>query len=125
DPDAPTPQNRSFSLVRHSLGSNFYTVKGSRHQQMLSNTTEAISPYHGTRPIRSSGPHRYIFLMYNQLPDFNSQTVVTNTTSRFYFNLSSFTFETGLGQPLGGNFMLVGPDASSPISITPPAPTSN
>ncbi|KAF4613566.1 hypothetical protein D9613_007397 [Agrocybe pediades] len=45
DPDAPTPQNRSFSLV-------------------LSNTIEAISPYNGTSPIRSSGPHRYIFLMY-------------------------------------------------------------
>ncbi|KAF9555136.1 PEBP-like protein, partial [Agrocybe pediades] len=115
DPDAPTPQNRSYSVVRHFMGGNYVVSHGKgsrrhRHQHNLMNVTEAIAPYHGARPST------YIFLIYNQPPDFDKQTLVTPAASRFFFNLSSFASATGLGQPIGGNFMLVGPDASSPIS---------
>ncbi|KAF9562564.1 PEBP-like protein [Agrocybe pediades] len=140
DPDAPTLQNRSFASIRHFLGGNYslspsYTKDSRHHQRVLINGTEPISSYWAIRPIGlqhlidsslEPGPllrlllhHRYIFLIYEQPPDFDGQTLVTPTYMRFFFNLSSFPSTTGLGQPIGGNFMIVGPDMSSPIWINP------
>jgi phosphatidylethanolamine-binding protein len=57
--------------------------------------------------------HRYIFLLFNQPEDFDSQTAVTPDTPINLFNLSSFAEAVGLGDPLGGTFMLVAPDPTA------------
>ena len=56
---------------------------------------------------------RYVFLLFEQPLGFNSQTELNATTSIANFNISKFALDVGLGNPLGGSFMLVGPDPSS------------
>ncbi len=57
----------------------------------------------------------YTFLLFKQPEDFNERTasLVNATTSISNFNISQFAQEVGLGNPLGGTFMLVGPDPST------------
>ena len=51
-----------------------------------------------------------VFLLFKQPRSFDQQTFVNSTTSVANFNISQFAIETGLGSPLGGTFILVGPD---------------
>jgi hypothetical protein len=66
----------------------------------------------------------YVFLIFNQPPGFDSQTLVTPNTSISNFNLSSFAAATGLGAPIGGTFMLVAPDPSTATSASASASAS-
>ena len=51
--------------------------------------------------------HRYVLLLFQQSAAFNTQTEVNVTTSAENFNISQFALDVGLGNPLGGTFMLV------------------
>ncbi|KAF9499051.1 PEBP-like protein [Pleurotus eryngii] len=106
DPDAPTPQTPTASQIRHFLGGNF-----TRFRDTLTNSTPAVSEFRQPTPPAGSPAHRYIFLLFNQPPGFESQTTVTPTTSISLFNISSFAETVGLGNPIAGTFMLVAPDA--------------
>ncbi|KAG5728062.1 OV-16 antigen [Termitomyces sp. T112] len=115
DPDALTPQDPNEAQIRHFLGPNFFIDPSSDHDnvQHLVNNTPAISQFLQPSPPAGSDPHRYIFLMFNQPTNFNSQTLVTPTTSIELFNISAFAAATGLGDPIAGTFMLVGPDPTT------------
>ena len=63
--------------------------------------------------VLTSAEISYIFLLFKQPLGFNGQTLVNSTTSIANFNISQFAAEVGLGAPLGGTFMRVGPDPSS------------
>ncbi|KAF4613569.1 hypothetical protein D9613_007390 [Agrocybe pediades] len=120
DPDAPLPENRNISQIRHFMGSNYYKSLDLQDPNHLVNTTEAITYWRDPRPIRSSRPHRYIFLLYKQSREFRTQILVNPMSSLAYFNVSRFAAATRLGQPIGGTFMLVGPDETSPIKAYDP-----
>ncbi|KAF4614174.1 hypothetical protein D9613_007361 [Agrocybe pediades] len=70
-------------------------------------------------------PHRYIFLLYKQSSGYTAavETLVNPNAVLAFFNASRFASAAGLGQPIGGNFILIKPDASSPLTTTPPKPT--
>lgn len=55
----------------------------------------------------------YVFFLFNQPRGFDQQTLVNSTTSISDFNISAFASEVGLGNPVGGTFILVGPDPPS------------
>ncbi|KAF5376833.1 hypothetical protein D9757_008895 [Collybiopsis confluens] len=105
DPDAPTPQAPTNAEIRHFLGGNFVGSRG--EPESLTNSTPAISEFRQPTPPAGSDAHRYTFLIFNQPRGFNNQTLVNSTTSVSNFNLSSFALATGLGQPIGGTFMLL------------------
>ncbi|KAF8148254.1 phosphatidylethanolamine-binding protein [Crassisporium funariophilum] len=109
DPDAPTPQTPTSAQIRHFLGGNFVLEPST----LLRNTTPAISNFLQPTPPAGSDPHRYVFLLFEQPQGFNAETLVTSTTSIALFNISQFAGAVGLGQPIGGTFMLVGPDPST------------
>ncbi|KIM40870.1 hypothetical protein M413DRAFT_411724 [Hebeloma cylindrosporum] len=115
DPDVPTPQNPTVSQVRHFLGGNFVfaNTTASKHGGRLVNTTPAVTEFQQPRPRAGSDPHRYIFLLFEQSKNFNDQTWITPTTPVTFFNLSTFAAAVGLGQPIGGTFMFVGPDPTT------------
>jgi hypothetical protein len=50
-----------------------------------------------------------VFLVYEEPRDFARQTLVNSSSSRLNFNISAFAAATGLGDPLGGTFIFVGP----------------
>ncbi|KAG6872122.1 hypothetical protein C0995_012776 [Termitomyces sp. Mi166 len=114
DPDAPTPQDPTNAQIRHFLGPNYFTESSpARGAEALVNRTAAISEFRQPTPPAGSDPHRYIFLLFNQPTEFNGQTLVTPTTPTNLFNISAFAAATGLGDPIAGTFMLVGPDPTA------------
>ncbi|KAF8972709.1 PEBP-like protein [Flammula alnicola] len=112
DPDVPTHQNTSVAQIRHFLGGNFF-LKSPKMSSLLTNTTPALGPFLQPTPRAGSDPHRYVFLLYDQPKGFNDQTLVTPTTDIRHFNISQFAEAVGLGQPIGGTFMFVGPDPTT------------
>ncbi|KAJ3542854.1 hypothetical protein NMY22_g3346 [Coprinellus aureogranulatus] len=83
DPDVPTPQNPSFSPVRHWLAGNYYPTKTSN---VLTPSGTAITPYFQPTPGVGSPAHRYTYLLYKQPSNFNQQTIVTPQTSIVNWN---------------------------------------
>ena len=59
--------------------------------------------------------HRYVFLLFQQPPGFDERAAkfVNATTSVQDFSIAQFADEVGLGDPLGGSFIRVGPDPSA------------
>ena len=55
----------------------------------------------------------YVFLLFQQSREFANQTLVTSNTSIINFNISQFADEVNLGKPIGGTFILVGPETNS------------
>ncbi|KAL7272280.1 hypothetical protein RUND412_004913 [Rhizina undulata] len=103
-PDAPT--NRRS--IRHYLASDLTIEEPSGYvsgARLLSNATfgsPAANDYLGPNPPVGSGPHRYIFFLYNQPEVFDYSFL--NLTDRTSFNISSFAETTGLGAPLAGTY---------------------
>jgi len=134
DPDAPTPQNASMAQFLHFLGGDFAgTTSGD--VTPLTNSSAALMDFVSPAPPAGSDPHRYVFLVYLQPANFDSQaqTLVNSTTSRSNFNISAFASATGLGNPIAGNFFFVGPgngtaastNASASTTGTTPTPTGS
>ncbi|KAI0920028.1 hypothetical protein AcV7_006038 [Taiwanofungus camphoratus] len=103
DLDAPTPQAPVISPIRHFLGGGF-EPEGPVPLQSdfveLVSSTLPISSYLSPSPF-GTAPHR-------QSAMFATQTEVTPLTSRFRWNVSDFMQSVELGNPIGGNYMLVG-----------------
>lgn len=118
DLDAPTPQSPTNAQIRHFLGGNFKLEPSGSNllgPTILRNSTPAVTEFHQPTPPAGSDPHRYVFLLFKQPEDFNAKTptLVNASTSIQNFNISQFAQEIGMGNPLGGSFMLVGPDPST------------
>ncbi|TDL23195.1 PEBP-like protein [Rickenella mellea] len=113
DLDAPTPQMPNISQFRHFLGGGFIPLKARDGLSLLSNSTPAVSEFFQPTPPAGSDPHRYVFLLYAQSKAFATQTIVDPTRSLEFFSISQFARDVGLGNPLGGTFMRVGPDPTA------------
>ncbi|PFH53306.1 hypothetical protein AMATHDRAFT_55142 [Amanita thiersii Skay4041] len=111
DPDAPTPQEPTNAQIRHFLGGNFFGRSTRIEAEFLRNSTPAISEFRQPTPPAGSDAHRYIFLLFKQPATFNDQTEITTQSPISLFNISQFAKDVGLGDPIGGTFMLVAPDA--------------
>jgi hypothetical protein len=65
-------------------------------------------------------------LIYAQPTGFERQTLVSESTSIFGFNLTLFTTTLGFGAPLGGNLFYVGPGSlGSTTTVAPSTPTAS
>ncbi|KAJ7726686.1 phosphatidylethanolamine-binding protein [Mycena maculata] len=106
DPDAPTPQNPTFSELCHLLGGEFYN-----HGGHLVNATPAVSEFVQPAPPAGSDAHRYIFLLFKQSCAFVHQQLINASTSILSLNISQFASAVELGDPLAGTFMYVAPDS--------------
>ncbi|KAJ3483643.1 hypothetical protein NLI96_g6172 [Meripilus lineatus] len=113
DLDAPSPQAPTLSPIRHLLGGNFHPVPGGQGIQDLVNSTVALTDWLQPTPPAGSDPHRYVFFLFNQPKGFNQQTLVDATTPITNFDLSQFSADVGLGDPIGGTFILVASDPTT------------
>ncbi|KAI0047477.1 PEBP-like protein [Auriscalpium vulgare] len=106
DPDAPA----GVAEVRHIVAGD-YTLGSAdaNNVEPLTTTTTPCSAWVNPQPPAGDPAHRYTFLLFKQSAGFDSQTVLQcqSTASPIGFNVSSFAQATGLGNPIGGTFMLV------------------
>ncbi|XP_055932849.1 protein D2-like [Argiope bruennichi] len=89
----PTPQNPSLASYRHWLVEN---IPGD-----LVNFGDIVTWYEQPEPPMYSDPHRYIFLVYEQL---TQQKDNLDNNMRTNFNLGRFVKDRGLLGPIAGNF---------------------
>ncbi|KAH9941046.1 phosphatidylethanolamine-binding protein [Amylocystis lapponica] len=107
DLDAPFPDFSVVSPYRHFLGGDFFPASTSYCDCIaLVNSTAPVSNWVSPDP-QGKNPHRYVFLLYVQSARFNNQTIVTPATPINNFDVSSFAQAVGLGNPIGGTYMLV------------------
>lgn len=125
DPDALTPQNPSVAQFLHFIGQGFVVdhskvLKGLEDSVQLTNVSSALVEFFHPSPPAGSDPHRYVILAYVQPDNFEEAglayfngTIPPNTAFREHFNITDFAAETALGNPVAGNFFLVGPDVDT------------
>jgi len=137
DPDAPTPQNPNNSQFLHFIGQDFKVDTASRvaltNVTGLTNHSQALVEFFPPSPPAGSDPHRYVVLVYVQPDNFNTTalaffngTIGPQASFRNKFNITNFATNTSLGNPIAGNFFLVGPGntTASPVpSNTSPSAT--
>merc|ERR1712080_36615 len=93
DPDAPSRSNPVAAQWKHWLVIN---VSGN---DLSSGQT--LTDYAGPSPPRGSGPHRYVFLAYQQKGRITS---ISPDNKRARFNIADFAEENNLGDPIAGNY---------------------
>lgn len=71
----------------------------------------------GNQDSWNFGATRYVILVYVQPDNFEETglayfngTIPPGTSFRQHFNITDFAAKTALGNPVAGNFFLVGPD---------------
>ncbi|XP_050515957.1 protein D3-like isoform X2 [Diabrotica virgifera virgifera] len=110
DPDAPSRYNPIYREYIHWLVVN---IPGSKIFQ-----GETISDYVGSAPLKGSGLHRYVFLLYKQ-PEklkFDEPKHSPTDGNRGNFNIENFAKKYKLGNPIAGNFYQAMWDDSVPAS---------
>ncbi|KAF5347065.1 hypothetical protein D9758_011655 [Tetrapyrgos nigripes] len=111
DPDAPSPQNRSLSQVRHLVLADVH-INGSASEgtvtAQLTNSSAALSEY--LAPAPPAGTHRYIFLLWKAPGGFDKSAVASSFNPvPTGFNVSEFAETFGLGSPVAGTFFFEAP----------------
>ncbi|KAL0955848.1 hypothetical protein HGRIS_002050 [Hohenbuehelia grisea] len=129
DPDAPSPQNHTFSNVRHMLGGSFRvngTTSAITNGTLLTNTTATITDFLAPGPLPGSDPHRYTILLYRQPSAFesNAAKLVNSTTTPLNWNLTAFASAVHLGNPVAGNFFFTKADDSANGTASGSQPSS-
>ncbi|KXN89558.1 Protein D1 [Leucoagaricus sp. SymC.cos] len=128
DPDALTPQDPSVAQFLHFIGNDFVVdsaASGVNDDCLegptgLRNNSAALVEFFHPSPPAGSDPHRYVVLAYVQPDDFAETglayfngTIPPGTDFREHFNITDFAVKTDLGEPIAGNFFLVGPAANA------------
>ncbi|KZV74438.1 PEBP-like protein [Peniophora sp. CONT] len=115
DPDAPTPQDRSFANIRHLVAPNMKIDSLGK----LVNSTPALWDYVSPAPPDGSAPHRYTVLVYQQPPGFvEAATTLINNTNYIEWSLDDFASTTGLEEPVAGTFFLTGSNETAAHSVS-------
>ena len=96
DPDAPNGRKPSSeNQYFHWLIIN---VRGSS----LLSSGQTLVEYHGPSPPRGTGPHRYVFLAYQQQGRISTSSL--NCRQECYYNIAKFAKENNMGDPIAGNY---------------------
>lgn len=100
DPDVPSRQNTSNREIINWLVVNIPGIKLSKGQ--------TLANYRGPTPLKGTGLHRNVFLVYKQLGIISgitlNDTSVTSHQMRIPFNTKVFAKTYRLGQPIAANF---------------------
>jgi len=94
DPDARSRKEPEFRSIRHWLVVN---ITGNDVR-----TGSEITEYTGPHPPEGSGPHRYVFLAYEQ----SNPLSLGVDNDRAKFNVSDFAEKNNLGAPIAANYFL-------------------
>lgn len=136
DPDAPSPQNTSFSQILHwlqpgvRLSRSVEPTAGPNNTGLVSMLSEAdtdtaaIAPYIPPAPP-SVAPHRYIIMLFRQPGDADGDFELPESFEQYKggeertgFDAEEFVKAAGLGEPLAATYFLVGKETTGNGSAT-------
>lgn len=107
DLDAPAPSFTILGPILHWIQSGF---KVSQSTNTLTSTDPFIVDYIGPAPPPLSGPHRYVFYLYEQPADFDAKKHApadgkqVGNLSRMRYDMDAWVKTAGLGQPIAVNY---------------------
>ncbi|TEB22535.1 PEBP-like protein [Coprinellus micaceus] len=98
DPDAPSRADPKYGQWRHWVIPGLKVQNGAKGVTALQKTRTSLTPYFGPSPPPGSGPHRYVFLLFEDpTPDYSvaAEAVEHNGefTSRRNWNALKFADE--------------------------------
>jgi len=97
DPDAPSRANPKAAQWLHWLVVN---LPGEELSNGEDRDGKILMPHNGPAPPQGSGPHRYVFAVYEQPRRVNARV----SRNRAGFKLATFAKRNRIGDPLAGNF---------------------
>merc|ERR1712192_71346 len=97
DPDAPSRKNPRAAQWLHWILTN---VEGERLVSGQDLAGDKVTAYAGPSPPKGSGPHRYVFLVWQQ----QQAVSMESPRSRARGDISKIAESLGLGAPMAGNF---------------------
>jgi phosphatidylethanolamine-binding protein (PEBP) family uncharacterized protein len=100
DVDAPSRANPIFAQVLHFMNIDF-SVASRSNLTLTSTNAEATEPYLDPAPPQGSGPHRYIFLLFEQPSGFTPTELPANRTN---FDVEAWRTEHGLAAAVAGTY---------------------
>jgi phosphatidylethanolamine-binding protein (PEBP) family uncharacterized protein len=100
DIDAPSRASPTLAQVLHFMNTDFTMATGS-DKTLASTNAVATEPYLAPAPPPGSGPHRYIFLMFEQPSGFTPKDLPITRTG---FDLESWRKENGLSAAVAGTY---------------------
>lgn len=109
DIDAPFPSFGVLGPILHWIQPGLVPSPSSTQ---LTTTSPFVVDYIGPAPPPGSASHRYIFLLYEQPKDFDSEKYAPPGGQKFglwkrvRYDLGTFEKETGLGKVLAANYFL-------------------
>lgn len=104
------PPFKSFAVLGPALHWIQPGLKSSDRAGKLAYTDSYICDYAGPGPPPVSGPHRYIFLLYEQPADFDLKKYAppagqkVGISKRVRYDLEAFEKEAGLGAVVAANY---------------------
>lgn len=108
DLDAPFPSLRVLGPILHGILPGLQATPG---QGTLKSEVPVIAGYIGPAPPPLSGPHRYVFLLYEQPAAFDPKRFMPQEEGqefpmikRVRFDPDRFVKEAGLGEVLAGGW---------------------
>jgi phosphatidylethanolamine-binding protein (PEBP) family uncharacterized protein len=66
DPDAPTPDDPKFAYWRHWVVSGILSPSATTSPDDITTRGKTVTPYLAPGPKDESGPHRYLFLLFEE-----------------------------------------------------------
>ncbi|KAI9661782.1 MAG: hypothetical protein M1821_009021 [Bathelium mastoideum] len=108
DLDAPTPTINILGPILHWIQPGF---KFSGSQKPLTSSDPFVANFISPSPPPFSGPHRYLFLLYEQPEGFDGKDFAPpdgkplGNTKRMRFDLDGWVKKAGLDQPVAANYL--------------------
>ncbi|KAG0044631.1 hypothetical protein BGZ83_010146, partial [Gryganskiella cystojenkinii] len=118
DPDAPSRNDAKWREYRHWVVTNISPGSGDFQPANLSQGT-CLTPYMGPAPPAGSGPHRYVFSLYKQVPTSNASLLTTplNASAVKSFKTRQFASQAGL-ELVGVNYYFAENKSHSTLTKT-------
>jgi phosphatidylethanolamine-binding protein (PEBP) family uncharacterized protein len=110
DIDAPFPSLPVLGPILHWIQPGLKPSPGENGSSTLQTTDPFVTDYIGPAPPPGSGPHRYVFFLYEQPADFDGLKYAPpggrklSNLSRMWYSLDDWEKEAKLSPPVAVNF---------------------
>ncbi|OBZ71106.1 hypothetical protein A0H81_08618 [Grifola frondosa] len=100
-------RNRSLSEIRHFVGGGFFPITSDKYEICVVGELHRCHFFIRTTWLPPGpDPHYYVFFVFKQPAGFTNQIFLDGATPITNFNLSQFVQDVGLGDPIGGTFII-------------------
>ncbi|KAL7273091.1 hypothetical protein RUND412_004079 [Rhizina undulata] len=129
DPDAPSDSSapvQFLHFLQTDLTSSHAPAYANATEIPLVSNTAPVVPYYGPNSPPGSGPHRFVFMLFNQPEGFRlASNFAFDAKHRAGFEALEFAREYNLGSPVAGTFFVAENRGGPSVPGAPSGPGGN